>query len=207
MVDGGGGRTDAVIFDSHKLLTDQCIMAHGVHVSDADCDLMKQRGAAVAHCPLSNFFFAGSVLPCRRLLQRGNRVGLGTDVAGGYNPSMLHSSRMAVVASQALQQQRLPLATTEKYDSAASVLDYRHAFYLATFGGAEALGLQHRIGTLAVGMEFDAVLFSAEVKSSPVHIFDTDTISDSFQKLCVLGDDRNVKRVFVQGSDVTIRYL
>lgn len=61
--DGFTGRTDAVIFDSHQLLTDQCIMAHGVHLSDADCDLLRQRGAAVAHCPLSNFFFAGAVFP------------------------------------------------------------------------------------------------------------------------------------------------
>ncbi len=81
------------------------------------------------------------------------------------------------------------------------IIDYRDGFYLATLGGAQALGLDHRIGTFAPGMEFDAVLLSAG-KNSPVAIFETDSIQDVFQKLCVLGDDRNVKRVYVQGREV-----
>lgn len=183
-VDQGGGRTDAEIFDSHKLLSSRCIMAHGVHLSDDCCDLMKRRGSAVAHCPLSNFFFAGGApLQCRLLLERNNKVGLGTDVAGGYSPSMAHSQRMAVVASRALQNED-------------AVLDYRHAFYLATLGGAEALGLQDRLGSLAVGMEFDAIVLSA---GAPIQVYETDKVEDIFQKLCTLGDDRHVKRVYVQG--------
>jgi guanine deaminase len=182
--DHGGGRTDAAIFDSHQLLTNRCIMAHGVHLSEHCLDLCKSRGTAVAHCPLSNFFFAGASLPCRKLMERGNKVGLGTDVAGGYSPSMTNAAQMAVVASRSLQDKD-------------SILDYRHAFYLATFGGAEALGLEHRIGTFKVGMEFDAVLLSAV---APIQMFDTDTVEDVFQKLCTLGDDRHVKQVFVQGK-------
>ncbi|KAL7565555.1 hypothetical protein ACA910_003828 [Epithemia clementina (nom. ined.)] len=237
---GGGKRTDAQIFDSHQLLTDQCIMAHGVYLSShnendnclddhGDWELMKKRGAAVAHCPLSNFVFSGRSLRCRRLMEQGVKVGLGTDVAGGYDPSMFHSSRMAVVASISCdheekvqqpeyqqQEQKQDIAAGE--DSSAitkrrkvttsmpttqNAMDYRHAFYLATLGGAEALGLQDRIGTLAVGMEFDAlVLSAAKERNGPVQIFDSDSLADIFQKLCVLGDDRNVKHVFVQGRHV-----
>jgi guanine deaminase len=229
-------RSDADIFDAHHLLTDQCIMAHGVYLTEHDSALLRRRGTAIAHCPLSNFFFAGSILPCRQLLQGGNRVGLGTDVAGGYHPSMWHSARMAVVASHALQQQqdqreeptsptigtepdkKAPATATanqsaQENGSGASnaVLDYRHAFYLATLGGAEALGLQDHIGTLAVGMEFDAIVLSAgnppdrigsSLPFSPVQVFATDTVSDVFQKICVLGDDRNIAQVYVQGRKV-----
>jgi hypothetical protein len=53
-------------------------------------------------------------------------------------------------------------------------------------------------------MEFDAIILSADVPNSPVQIFDSDTIVDVFQKLVVLGDDRNIRRVFVQGQDVTV---
>jgi guanine deaminase len=161
-------------------------------------------------------------------------VGLGTDVAGGYHPSMWHSARTAVVASHALQQQQdqreeptspamgaesdktapatvtaSPSATDNGNDT--QVLDYRHAFYLATLGGAEALGLQDHIGTLAVGMEFDAIVLSAgnspdrigsSLPWSPVQVFATDTVSDVFQKICVLGDDRNIAQVYVQGRKV-----
>lgn len=129
-------------------------------------------------------------------MERGNKVGLGTDVAGGYSPSMMNSQRMAVVASQSLQHQQEQTSGTSD-----GVLDYRHAFYLATLGGARALGLDSTIGTLAVGMELDAILLSANVKS-PIQIFDSDSIADVFQKLCTLGDDRNVKRVYVQGQKV-----
>lgn len=208
-VDGKVIRTDAMIFDSHKLLSNKCIMAHGVHVCDVDCDLMRERQTAVAHCPLSNFFFAGGIFPCRKLMERGNRIGIGTDVAGGYNCSMFHSARMAVIASQALQQQQRIThpsndAKTERNMKCDSRLDYRHAFYLATLGGAEALNIHDRIGTLMVGMEFDAIVLSAGVPNSPVQIFDSDNISDIFQKLVVLGDDRNIRRVFVQGRDVSV---
>ena len=124
-------------------------------------------------------------------------VGLGTDVAGGYSPSMMHAARMAVVASHALQQQEY---RPDRSDNTSHVLDYRHAFYLATLGGATALRLQHRIGTLAFGMELDAFVWSVDdnVPWFPA----TDTVADVFQKLCTLGDDRNVRRVFVQGREV-----
>ena len=120
-------------------------------------------------------------------MERHNKIGLGTDVAGGYSPSMLNSSRMAVVASHAHQQ-----ATGE-----VAVLDYRHAFYLATLGGAQALNLSEKIGTLDVGMELDAVILTV---STNIHIFETDTTADIFQKILNNGDDRNVQRVFVQGK-------
>ena len=190
--DNGGGRSDAVIFQQHGLLTDQCIMAHGVHLSETDAALMKEQGSAVAHCPLSNFFFAGGSLPCRRLLmERGNKVGLGTDVAGGYDSSILHSARTAVLTSLGLEH--------ASGMSGIHKIDYRHAFYLATLGGAQALGLEDRIGTLKVGMEFDAIVLSP---SSNVDVFDTDTPADVFQKLVNLGNHQNIKKVFVQGREV-----
>ena len=204
----GSTRTDATIFDSHGLLSDRCIMAHGVHLNDQDLDLLRQRGTAVAHCPLSNFFFAGGNLSCRKLMTIGNKVGLGTDVAGGYSPSMMNSSRMAVVAAksqgfveQEKEKTKEQQGTADTDSICETDMDWRHAFYLATLGGAEALGLSHRIGTFAVGMELDAFVLSASVRS-PVVVFDTDTVPDIFQKLCTNGDDRNVKRVFVQGREV-----
>ncbi|KAI2496662.1 imidazolonepropionase [Fragilaria crotonensis] len=123
-------------------------------------------------------------------MERRNKVGLGTDVAGGYSPSMISSSRMAVVASHAHQQ----------CTGAASSLDYRHAFYLATMGGAEALGLADTIGSLAVGMELDALILTI---ANNIDVFQNDTTADVFQKIMNLGDDRNVKRVFVQGQETT----
>jgi guanine deaminase len=208
------GRTDAAVLAAHQLLTDKCILAHGLCLTTKDWDLLKDQGATLAHCPMSNFFFGGTALRTRRLLERGNRVGLATDVAGGYYPSMLQACRTAVLASLSRSHQDCPVndggdasLTTDgqpETEVASAALDYRHAFYLATLGGAQALQLAHKIGSLAVGMEFDAMIWSATVPDSPLDVFATDNTEDVFQKICLLGDDRNVTRVFVQGRDVTV---
>lgn len=188
--DHGLERTGSEVLEAHGLLSDKCVLAHCVYVTDSDCDLLKRQGCAICHCPLSNFFFAGGTFRCREILERGNLVGLGTDVAGGYSPSLLHAQRDAVVASRALDHN-----TSTKCD-----IDYRHAFWLATLGGAESLNLHDKIGSFRAGMEFDAIVLSPS--GSPVQVFDTDSKQDIFQKLLVLGDDRNVKSVFVQGRKI-----
>jgi guanine deaminase len=214
--------TGARVFDSHGLLTDKCIMAHGVHLSDPDLDLMKMRGSAVAHCPLSNYYFAGGTLPCKHLLRRGNKVGLGTDIGGAYHPSILDSAKKAVLASLSLQHHRNRTRHEKRnrtrhekkllnHDEGGGVdddaddptLDFKASFYLATLGGAEALGMEDRIGTFRVGMEFDAIVLTSSRSSSHLpDIFPTDSLADKFQKLWILGDDRSISRVFVQGRQV-----
>lgn len=198
----GGGRSDTIVFDTVNCLTAKTVLAHGVFVDDDDADILRARGCAIAHCPLSNFYFAGRALSCRHLMQRGNKLGLGTDVAGGYSPSMLNSCRSAVIASKSLWQAKYyanEISSSSEEEDKCSIT-YKHAFYLATLGGAEALGLEHEIGTFRVGFKFDAILLSA--KNNNIHVFETDTVEDVFQKMCCLGDDRNVKRVYVQGRRV-----
>ena len=227
-------RTDAQIFASHGLLTNQCIMAHGVFVDDNDLDLLYAHGSAIAHCPLSNFYFAGGSFPCRHVLERGsNKVGLGSDIAGGYHALMFEACRMAVVASLSLEQQQqqqqqqnhptdpttigcmssaspspssIPLFsdknhTTTNNDNLTHKLEWYHTLYMATLGGAEAMGLQNQIGTFHVGMEFDAIIISPASTIDIVPWRDK-TIQDVIQKLWVLGDDRNITHVFVQGRQV-----
>jgi guanine deaminase len=197
------GRTGTQILQAHGLLSDQCVLAHGVHLDDPDAALLRQYKSAVCHCPLSNYFFAKGVFPCRKWLTLGNRIGLGTDVAGGYSPSLWATQRDTVISSRCLanHQYKSRAASGDDYAADSSSLDYRHALWLATLGGAQALGLEDWIGTLAVGMEFDAIIISPA--DSPIRCYPTDSVVDVFQKLCVLGDDRNVKRVFVQGREVT----
>ena len=98
--------TDAAAFAAYGLLRSPSLMAHCVHLQPGEAELMLLHGCAMAHCPTSNFFFAKEALPVRQLLQLGVKVGLGTDVAGGYSPSMLVAMRHAVLASKTLQFRR-----------------------------------------------------------------------------------------------------
>ncbi|GAX18812.1 guanine deaminase [Fistulifera solaris] len=197
-----GGTEDAVVLKKHGLLTRQSILAHGVWLSDPAAQLLRETQSAIAHCPLSNFFFANQSLPCRKLLEQGNLVGLGTDIAGGYDPSMLSACRCAVIASRALehQQQSLTQQKCQQNNLSSPLLDYRHAFYMATLGGAYALNLQDHLGNFEIGKEFDAVVLT--VQSNIFVCPQRDTMADIFQKLCNLADDRNVSHVFVAGKQV-----
>lgn len=99
--------SDAAAFAEFGLLrSNMSLMAHCVHLQPGEAELMMLHGCSMAHCPTSNFFFAKEALPVRQLVQLGVKVGLGTDVAGGYSPSMLLAIRHAVLASKTLQFRR-----------------------------------------------------------------------------------------------------
>uniref|UniRef100_A0A7S1FP47 Amidohydrolase-related domain-containing protein n=1 Tax=Corethron hystrix TaxID=216773 RepID=A0A7S1FP47_9STRA len=213
-VDGAASRTDTEIFDSHGLLSRNCMMAHGTHLTDSDLSILGERGVGIAHCALSNYYFSGRTLHVKHLLEKGVRVGMGTDVAGGYSPSMMDAARCTVVASRGLQQtmravnDAMESIETRSKGAAGSgnehidpTIDYLHAFYLATLGGASALGIHEKVGTFKKGMEFDAIILNVSVGKN-ICIFDTDNVQDIFQKLCTQGDDRNVVKVYVKGREV-----
>ena len=192
-------------------------MAHGTCLTDDELAVLAEHGTALAHCPLSNFFFGDkplavrhcremnvkasnphadsnrrpkppSGLVCSGILsadELGNRcgsrvhtehadcntdhpselssptrfppdlqVGLGTDVAGGYSPSMLSAMRTAVINSKALRMMKISAASQGSGKEASAIgvpddvdadlIDWAEAFYLATLGSAEALGIQVR---------------------------------------------------------------
>ena len=83
------GHSDTLSLDRFGLLREGTVLAHGNHMSMNDFDRTRETDAGVAHCPLSNSYFANAVFPLARELQRGVKVGLGSDIAGGYQPGLL----------------------------------------------------------------------------------------------------------------------
>lgn len=121
-----------------------------------------RRATAVAHCPLSNAYFSAQPFRLREALQRGVRVGLGTDIAGGYDVDIMGSMRQAVAVSRMREGARIMADTNEDGQVAEGArqvnlaVDWKEALYLATRGGALALGLPAGCGTFTVGAPFDA---------------------------------------------------
>ena len=97
------GRTDTLSLDGFGLLTPQTVLAHCDFIDEGDMGVIRERETGIAHCPLSNLYFANAVFPARKALDRGLQIGLGTDIAAGANPGILHSCQMAVTASRALE--------------------------------------------------------------------------------------------------------
>ncbi|WP_017593014.1 amidohydrolase family protein [Nocardiopsis potens] len=122
------------------------LLNHVIHVTAAELDLLAHRGAAVAHCPLSNMRLGTGVMPLREIHRRGIRVGLGQD--GGTNDSadMFASMKAAVGLQRAVSLDPAGYPGPEE------------ALYMATMGGARAVGQDDRIGSLTPGKRADVVV-------------------------------------------------
>ncbi|XP_072904646.1 guanine deaminase [Hemitrygon akajei] len=180
------------VYDAHGLLNNKTIMAHGVYLSDEELELFQKKGAGIAHCPNSNISLCSGLMDVRRALNHKVNVGLGTDVSGGYSPSILDAVRKAIETSKILS------FNSSDYEK----LSYEEAFRLATLGGSKALGLDKLTGNFEVGKDFDAVLINISIPSSPFEVSPEDTLMDIFQKFLFLGDDRNMSEVYVAGKRV-----
>ncbi|XP_038058166.1 guanine deaminase-like isoform X2 [Patiria miniata] len=169
------------VYSACNLLTTQTVLAHCIYLDDDEIETLRSHGCGVSHCACSNFSLKSGVLDLRKLMTRDVKVSLGTDVSGGYTPSMLGSIRQSVIASNVQEcQQR------NGYRS----VDFKEMFYLATLGGSKVLGLQNKIGNFEVGKDFDAILVNPEAANSPFDVFHStysDTIEDVVQKFLYLG--------------------
>ncbi|KAG0364857.1 hypothetical protein BGZ54_007094 [Gamsiella multidivaricata] len=178
------------IYAEHGLLNRRSIMAHCVHMKDEEWALMKDVDAGISHCANSNFNIKSGMADVRKMIDLDLKVGLGTDVAGGYSSSVLEALRCSRTCSIA----RNP----------GKSLSIPELFYLATMGGARVMELGDTIGNFRVGKEFDAILVNTSVKGSPLDIFAHDTVQTKFEKYLFVGDDRNNERVYVQGKEVRV---
>ena len=149
------GRTDAEALHRFGLIADHTVLAHATHLTDDNRRLLQSVGAGVAHCPLSNAYFSNAVFPARRAIDAGLRVGLGTDIAGGPEPAVLAQCHHAVTASRMLEDGVDVTAENKDRGIPNSRIDITTAFWMATAGGADLLGLP--VGLLEPGRLFDAV--------------------------------------------------
>jgi guanine deaminase len=194
------GTSDAAVLDRFGLLTRRSVLGHANLLSPADMALVAARGSGVAHCPLSNVYFSNAVFPLRAALDRGVRVGLGTDISGGPSASLLESARMAVHASRLLEEGVDPDLPPARRGRAASRVDFRTALHLATAGGADVLDLP--VGRFAPGCRFDAVLVDPEAADAAIRRWDgIDSDEDLIQKIVFTATRANIAAVWVGGVE------
>jgi guanine deaminase len=195
------GRSDAAALDRFGLIRESGVLAHGDLLGDDDLALIAERGAGVAHCPLSNAYFANAVFPARHALGRGVKVGLGTDVAGGAHPSLLSQCAMAVTASRMLEDGVDPARATAVRGREASRLDIGAAFHLATAGGAAVLGIH--VGSFSVGFHFDAMVVDTAASRIGLRRWDdVDSEQALFEKIVRLAGPTEITAVWVAGRRV-----
>lgn len=124
------GKTDTEVLADHGLLRANTILAHANFVNDDDMAMIYEHGAGVAHCPLSNIYFANAVFPLRAALDRNIRVGLGTDISAGHSPSLFDSCRLALAAGRVRETGVDPSIEQAKRGVPGSRLTIAEAFWL-----------------------------------------------------------------------------
>jgi guanine deaminase len=187
------------VYDDTGLLTSKMVLAHCVHLSNKEIDLVKARDAKISHCPASNTALTSGCAKIRKYLDTGITVGLGTDVSGGFSPSILETARQAIWVSRFVAM----------LDGDHAKLSVEEALYLATRGGAAVVGLQDKVGGFEVGKEWDAQMIKldevapysegASEHDGPVDIFGWESWENKVHKWLYNGNDKNTLAVWVKG--------
>jgi len=167
------------------LVSERLVAVHATQMLDAEIQLLAQRGVSVVHCPASNLKLASGFAPVAKLLAAGVGVAIGTDGAASNNRlDILGEARLAALLAKGIS-------------TDASVVPDWQALECATLGGAKALGLDERIGSIEVGKEADLTA----IDLSP---FETQPCYEPISQVLHSAGRENVTHVWVAGEAVLI---
>lgn len=162
------------------------IMAHCVSSGEAEQQRIKERGVFIAHCPQSNMNLSSGIAPVRSFLDKDLKVGLGSDVAGGFTGSIFRAMSDAIQVSKMhwrlVDESRRPLTVDE-------------AFYLGTKGGGEFFG---KVGSFEQGYELDAIILDDSKLRHPQRL----TVRERLERMIYLADERSIIAKFVAGRKI-----
>jgi 5-methylthioadenosine/S-adenosylhomocysteine deaminase len=144
-------RSPVELLDRQGALDRGPLLIHCVRIDDADIEIIARRRCGVAHCPASNAKFGHGIAPLLPLITAGVHVGIGSDsVASNNRMDILDEARLAVLIHR---------AATRRHDAFGA----HQALELATIGGARALGLDSRVGSLEPGKDADLAAFRTDI--------------------------------------------
>lgn len=192
------GKNDVEALNSFHLLGEKSLIAHAPFLEEADQKIMADRHSTIVHCPLSNAYFANSVLPVNDFQGKGINIALATDISGGYTPSMYQAIRQAVISSKMLEDGVNPALSKEVRGRSGAALTLNNALYMATVAGGKALGLA--LGKLEAGYIFDAQVVNT--RENIPRFYEEKHREDLLHKVLLLAQTTNVKEVWVQGNRV-----
>jgi 5-methylthioadenosine/S-adenosylhomocysteine deaminase len=156
MVEQETGLRNISYLDSLGLTGRHVALAHCVHLSDEEIEILRTTQTNVVHCPSSNLKLGSGIAPIAKMLEQGISVSLGADGAACNNRlDMFTEMRTAALLQKALH--------------GPEVLPANRALRMATIDGAKALGLETEVGSIAIGKRADLALVRLDrLHSTPV---------------------------------------
>jgi guanine deaminase len=173
------------VYARYGMIRPGALFAHCLHLDGSEWDTLAAGGAAAVHCPSSNLFLGSGLFDLAAARRAGAAVCLGSDVGGGTSFSMLRTMHDA---HKVAQMRRAPF-------------DALDGFYLATLGGARALGMQERIGSFEPGREADFIVLRPD--ATPLlarRMAQVESIEARLFLLMTLGDERAIEATYILGQ-------
>jgi len=142
------GRSPVAVLEKTGCLETSPLLIHAVRLDAEDIATIARHKCTVAHCPASNAKFGHGIAPLSEYLEAGITVGLGSDsVASNNRMDILEEARLAVLFQRAVRRNERAIPA-------------RTALEMATIGGAKALRIDDRVGSLEIGKDADISVFS-----------------------------------------------
>ena len=157
---------------------------------------MAKKGSAAVFCPTSNLFLGSGLFNIGMANKYHTKVALGTDYAAGTSLSIFQTMNEAYKVTQ------LRKAFTKNPDD-VKPLDPFQNYYIATLGGARALGLEDYIGSFFPGKEADFIVLN--LQSTPILALResrSQTLRDTLFALEIVADDRTVEHTYIMGKQL-----
>ena len=164
------------------LWKDHTVMAHCVYSDETERKAMREHNVMAVHCPDSNVNVRSGIAPVRRMLEEGNWVSLGSDIAGGAHLSMLEVMTCAIRSSK--------LKSTE---DGTQPLNAAEAYYLGTTAG-------HRYFGAGKGFAIGDRLHAVVVDDSRLCSVGEMSLSDRLERALYRVSRQEIKAVYAEGK-------
>ncbi len=160
------------------------IMAHCVHCPEDEAALLKERGVYIAHCPQSNANLTSGAAPVRAFLDQGQKMGLGSDIAGGTSLSIFRAM------AEAIQVSKLRARLT---GDGSRPLTMEEVFFLGTKGGGSFFG---KVGSFEEGYECDILVLDESRIPHPQEL----SLKERLERYIYLSGEDWVLHKYVKGT-------
>nr|WP_320190827.1 amidohydrolase family protein [uncultured Desulfobacter sp.] len=179
------------VYNDCGLLGPDSLMAHAIYLSDEEVDLIVERETTLVHCPSANVNLSSGIMPLGRYLDRGVKLGLGSDVGAGHTLAMYRAVVQAVQVSKLLR-----ILRPQENHRAVSLSE---AFYLATMGNGGFFTRQGwgPCGAFEPGMSFDALYIDMGLPEAAEI-----SVLTQLARFLYAGDDRHIKSRILAGREL-----
>ncbi len=172
-------------FDSIGILDSDTVLAHCIHLNDAEVSMLKEKSVRVAHCPSANLKLASGLADIPKYIEEGISVSIGADGPPCNNSlSAFNEMRLA--------------ALIQKPIYGPTAMNALTVFRLATIEGAKALHIENEVGSIEAGKKADLVLLDLERADQPLPYSD----EQIYSSIVYSAAKQNVKIVMVDGNIV-----